>query len=333
MRAELRADNRSIFSRSLERAIDEALERGEQAILFLNRRGRATFVLCRDCGLVVHCPRCDVPLTTHGSQATLVCHHCGHREPSPRTCSRCAGKRIRHFGLGTEQVEHEVHSRWPDVRTLRWDRDTTHNHAAHAAILDVFSAGLAHVLVGTQMIAKGLDLPLVTVVGVISADTALNLPDFRAAERTFQLLEQVAGRAGRGLRGGRVVVQTYHPDHYAVRAVEDHDYEGFAREELDYRRRLDYPPFVRLARLLYLHKEAHRAEVAAQDMAGRLREALKQGGLPPTDLIGPAPAFFARLRDFYRWQIFVRHADPPAFLRAVGIPPGWQVDVDPVSVL
>jgi len=333
MRAELRSGNRSIFSRALERALDEALGRKEQAILFLNRRGKATFLLCRDCGYAPRCPQCNVPLVYHSTKKTLVCHHCGHREPPPDRCPRCGGTRIRYFGLGTERVEQEVHRRWPDARTLRWDRDTARDHAAHAAILHLFSAGLAHILVGTQMVAKGLDLPLVTVVGVISADTALNLPDFRAAERTFQLLEQVAGRAGRGLRGGQVVIQTYHPDHYAIRAVERHDYVGFAQKELSFRRQVDYPPYVRMARLLYRHSDPRRAQVAAENLAERLRRELTRRGLPTTDLIGPAPAFFARLRGLHRWQIILRHADPPAFLRDAGIPTGWLVDVDPVSVL
>jgi len=333
MRAELKAGNRSIFSRALQEAMDEALERGEQVILFLNRRGRATFVLCRDCGYVSRCPRCDIPLTLHGRRGQLICHHCGHREPPPEECPRCGSTRIRHFGLGTEGVEAAVRERWPQARLLRWDRDTARTAEAHWTILQRFSDGQADVLVGTQMIAKGLDLPLVTVVGVISADTGLNLPDFRAAERTFQLLEQVAGRAGRGLRGGRVVLQTYHPDHYAIRAVERHDYEGFAQEELAFRRRVDYPPYVRMARLLYRHPDPRRAEVAARNLADRLREALAGNGLPPTDLIGPAPAFFARIRGRYRWQLIIRHTDPPAFLRAVGLPPGWQVDIDPVDVL
>jgi primosomal protein N' (replication factor Y) len=333
MRAELRAGNRSIFSRALARGLDGALERGEQAILFLNRRGTATFVLCRDCGHVTRCPRCDVPLTYHEARTSLVCHHCGHREPPPEQCPRCGGRRIRRFGLGTAGLEAAVRDRWPDARLLRWDRDTARSAEDHWSILQRFSDGQADVLVGTQMIAKGLDLPLVTVVGVVSADTALNLPDFRAAERTFQLLEQVSGRAGRGLLGGRVVVQTYHPDHYAVRAVERHDYEGFAQAELRFRREVDYPPYVRMARLLYRHREARRAQVAAQDLARELREALAREGLPSTDLIGPAPAFFARLRGRWRWHVILRHADPPAFLRSVGVPPGWRVDVDPVSVL
>ncbi|MGD1995620.1 MAG: primosomal protein N' [Anaerolineae bacterium] len=333
MRAELRAGNRSIFSRALAQALDEALGKGEQAILFLNRRGTATFVLCRDCGYVARCPDCDVPLTYHGPRASLICHHCSHREPPTKRCPRCGGTRIRHFGLGTQGLEEAVRERWPGARLLRWDRDTARSSEAHWTILQRFSEGQADVLVGTQMIAKGLDLPLVTVVGVISADTALNLPDFRAAERTFQLLEQVAGRAGRGLRGGRVVLQTYHPNHYAIRAVEQHDYEGFAREELAFRRQLDYPPYVRVARLLYRHRSRQRAEAAAEDMAEQLRDALSRTGLPPTDLIGPAPAFFARIRGRYRWHIILRHADPPAFLRSVGIPPDWRVDVDPENVL
>ena len=248
--------------------MDEALDQGEQVILFLNRRGTATFVLCRDCGYVSRCPRCDIPLTYHGPRAVrpsahggarLVCHHCNHREPQPDRCPQCESKRIRYFGLGTEKVEQTIHQRWPDVRTLRWDHDTARNHAAHATILHLFSTGLAHVLVGTQMVAKGLDLPLVTVVGVISADTALNLPDFRSSERTFQLLTQVAGRAGRGLLGGRVVLQTYHPDHYAVVAAAAHDYAGFASQELAFRREQGYPPYRRLAKLVYEDTSLSRA--------------------------------------------------------------------------
>ncbi len=333
LRAELRAGNRSIFSRALQRAMDEALNRDEQIILFLNRRGTATFVLCRDCGYVPHCPHCDTPLTYHRARAQLACHHCNHREPQPERCPKCGGKRIRYFGLGTERVEREIHRRWPDTRTLRWDRDTARDHAAHATILHLFSTGLAHVLVGTQMIAKGLDLPLVTVVGVISADTAINLPDFRSGERTFQVLTQVAGRAGRGLLGGRVILQTYHPDHYAVVAAADHDYATFAAQELAFRREQGYPPYRRLAKLVYEDASPSRAQARAERMAEILRRTLGRQGLPPTDLMGPAPPFFARLRDRYRWQLLLRHSDPATFLRSVEIPAGWQVDVDPVDVL
>jgi primosomal protein N' (replication factor Y) len=333
LRAELRAGNRSIFSRALQQVVDEALGRGEQAILFLNRRGTATFVLCRDCGHVLRCPRCETPLTYHGPRAHLVCHYCNHRQPQPEECPQCGGDRMRYFGLGTERVEQEVHRRWPEARTLRWDRDTARNHAAHAAILHLFSTGLAHVLVGTQMIAKGLDLPLVTVVGVISADTALNLPDFRASERTFQLLAQVAGRAGRGLLGGRVILQTYHPDHYAIVAAAAHDYAGFAARELAFRREQGYPPYRRLVKLVYEHASPSHAQAEAEALAKSLRDALTRRGLSATDLIGPAPAFFARLRGRYRWQLLLRHADPAEFLSAIQIPAGWRVDVDPVSVL
>jgi primosomal protein N' (replication factor Y) len=333
LRAELRAGNRSIFSRALQRAMDEALSRGEQVILFLNRRGSATFVLCRDCGHVMRCPRCDAPLTYHTPRARLVCHHCNYRQAQPDRCPQCSGKRIRYFGLGTERVEQFVRDRWPDARLLRWDRDTARTHAAHANILQRFVDGAADVLVGTQMIAKGLDLPLVTVVGVISADTALNLPDFCSGERTFQLLTQVAGRAGRGLLGGRVVVQTYHPDHYAVVAASGHDYAGFAAQELAFRREQGYPPYRRLAKLVCDDASPSRAQFRAEELAEMLRDELVRWGLPATDLIGPAPPFFARLRDRYRWQVLLRHSDPPNFLQTVQIPLGWHVEVDPVSVL
>ncbi len=344
LRAELRAGNRSIFSRTLQRTMDEALGRGEQVILFLNRRGSATFVLCRDCGYVVRCPHCDVPLTYHTTTAKtvatkkrartrLICHHCNYREPQPERCPQCGGRRIRYFGLGTERVEKAVRARWPEARLLRWDRDTARTHEAHSNILQRFAGGAADVLVGTQMITKGLDLPLVTVVGVISADTALNLPDFRSSERTFQLLAQVAGRAGRGLLGGRVVIQTYHPDHYAIVAASRHDYEAFAERELAFRREQGYPPYIRLAKLIYEDTNYSRAQARAKDLSSTLRDALAHDGLPATHLLGPAPPFFARLRGRYRWQILLRHPDPPAFFADIHIPDGWHVEVDPVSVL
>jgi primosomal protein N' (replication factor Y) len=333
LRAELRAGNRSIFSRALQGAMDEALKQGEQVILFLNRRGTATHVLCRDCGYVPHCPRCDTPLTYHRSRARLVCHHCNHRQPQPDRCPQCGSVRIRYFGLGTEQVEKAVHQRWPDVRTLRWDRDTARHHTAHAAILHLFSTGLAHVLVGTQMIAKGLDLPLVTVVGVVSADTALNLPDFRSGERTAQLLTQVAGRAGRGLLGGRVIIQTYHPEHAAIVAAAAHDYAGFAARELAFRRDQGYPPYRRLVKLSCEDDGFSRARAKANAFASTLREALERQSIPTTDLIGPVFPFFARLRGRYRWQMLLRHSDPAGFLSSIPIPPGWRIDIDPMSVL
>jgi primosomal protein N' (replication factor Y) len=216
---------------------------------------------------------------------------------------------------------------------MRWDQDVARSHAAHTAIMGAFVRGEVDVLVGTQMIARGLDVPKVTVVGVISADTALNLPDFRATEWTFQLLAQVAGRAGRGLLGGKAFIQTYHPDHYAVRHAAEHDYEGFARRELAFRRRTGYPPAIRLVRLVTSHRDSRKAQRAAEHLASILRHALAREGLPRTDLIGPAPAYFARVRGRTRWQLLLRSVDPPAFLRKVEMPSHWQVDVDPVSVL
>ena len=234
LRQELRAGNRSIFSRPLQEALRRTLEANEQAILFLNRRGAATFVLCRDCGYVARCPNCETPLTLHrkmtgktaSSPGNLVCHHCNHQQQSPSHCPDCGGQRIRYFGLGTERVEDAVRELYPEARLLRWDRDTA-TGPDHERHLQAFVDHRVDVLIGTQMIAKGLDLPLVTLVGVISADTALYLPDYGAAERTFQLLTQVAGRAGRSLRGGQVIVQTYNPDHYAIQAASRHDYATF----------------------------------------------------------------------------------------------------------
>jgi primosomal protein N' (replication factor Y) len=346
LRQELRAGNLHIFSRALQQALGEVLARGEQAILFLNRRGNATFVLCRDCGLVLKCPHCDAPLTQHlvrdrregardGARYArrLVCHHCNHRTPVPSHCPACGGRRIRYFGLGTQRVEGAMYELFPAARILRWDRDTSRRRGAHELILERFASGQADVLIGTQMIAKGLDLPLVTLVGVISADTALNLPDFRAAERTFQLLAQVSGRAGRGLLGGRVIVQTYNPDHYAIQAAARHDYAAFAERELLFRQEQAYPPFRRLARLEYRHRKAEQARMAAQSLARDLRAALVARGLPPEDLVGPAPAFFAKRRDLYRWQIILRADDPADVLRQVEISAGWRIDIDPVSVL
>jgi primosomal protein N' (replication factor Y) len=333
LRAELKAGNRSIFSRPLQAAVDGALAAGEQVILFLNRRGTATHLFCRDCGWVANCPRCDAPLTYHAGSASLICHRCGYHRPMVQRCPQCGSTRVKPFGLGTEGLLAKVAERWPKARLLRWDQDVARTHRDHAALLGRFAAGEAEILVGTQMVARGLDLPNVTVVGVVSADVGLHLPDFRAAERTFQLLAQVAGRAGRGLRGGRVIIQTYHPQHYVIRFAAAHDYEGFARHELAFRREAIYPPYIRLARLLFRHSRAERAQAEAERMGRLLRDRVEAAGLPTTTLIGPAPAFFYRRRGRYRWQIIVRHFDPADFLRGVDFPPGWQVEIDPIDLL
>ncbi len=333
LRAELRTGNRSVFSRPLQAAVDEALGRKEQVILFLNRRGSATHTFCRDCGWVATCPRCDAPLTWHKGSGALICHRCGYHRPMVERCPQCGSSRVKAFGLGTEGLLARVAERWPQARVLRWDRDVARTHRDHAALLNRFATGEADILVGTQMVARGLDLPGVTVVGIVSADVGLHLPDFRAGEWTFQLLAQVAGRAGRSLRGGRVILQTYHPDHPVIRFAAAHDYEGFARRELAFRREALYPPFIRLARLLFSHSRAERAEAEARSMARQLRQRLAVEGLPRITLIGPAPAFFYRRRGRYRWQIIVRHFDPPALLRGLTFPPGWQVEIDPLDLL
>ena len=344
LRAELRAGNRSIFSRALQSALAETLEHHQQAILFLNRRGAATFILCRDCGQVLKCPRCDVPFTYHtngqsrithheSGRGLLICHHCSRHEEVPKKCPRCGSHRIRYFGVGTQRVQEALHELFPGVRTLRWDRDTTGSAASHDVLLEQFINHEADVLVGTQMVAKGLDLPLVTLVGVISADTSLHLPDFRASERTFQLLTQVAGRAGRSILGGRVIIQTYNPDHYAIQAASRHDYEGFYQQETVFRREQGYPPFARLARLVYRHRDETRCAAEVQRLADLLRLEVRRQGLADVSLIGPAPCFFHRLQGRYRWQIVLRAPDPAALLRAFELPPGWQVDIDPVGML
>jgi len=329
MRLELKLGNRSIFSLALQTAVEEALARHEQVMLFLNRRGTATHVFCRDCGWVATCRRCAIPLTLHAGIGQLVCHHCGQRRALPARCPECGSTRVKAFGLGTEGLEAQTRERWPQARLLRWDRDAVRDLTTHATLLARFAAGEADILIGTQMLARGLDFPRVTVVGIVSADTGLQLPDFRAAERTFQLLTQVAGRAGRSYLGGQVFLQTYHPEHYVFQYVLHRDYAGFAERELAGRRSLAYPPAVHLVRCVYRHPQEERARSAAE----RFAQALRQQGLAETDLIGPAPAFFARLRGRSRWQILIRCADPLALVRTLAIPPGWSVEIDPYEVL
>ena len=333
LREELKAGNRSIFSRPLARGIREALDSGEQVVLFLNRRGTASFVQCRDCGYVAECRSCSVALTYHEPERALVCHYCNRRAPLPASCPRCEGDRIRMLGLGTERVEEEVKKAFPAARTLRWDRDVTRGRDTHESILARFLAHEADVLIGTQMVAKGLDMPLVTLVGVISADTSLHLPDFRAGERTFQLLEQVAGRAGRGAKGGRVVIQTYTPEHPAIESAARHDYRGIAEREIAFRRRLGYPPFGRLAMITLSHTGAEYAREQAAATAQELKQKRRDLGLANIDILGPSPAFAHRVRGRWRWNILLRGSDPATILRGFPLRRGWTVDVDPISIL
>jgi primosomal protein N' (replication factor Y) len=333
MREELKAGNRGIFSHDLLQALGETLERGEQAILFLNRRGTATYVFCRNCGYALKCPQCDNPLTFHvEKKERLVCHHCGYTRQKPRKCPECGSTQIREYGLGSERVETEVGQLFPGARVLRWDWETTRQKDAHEIILSHFAAHRADVLVGTQMLAKGLDLPLVTLVGVVLADVGLSLPDPFAAERVFQVLTQVAGRAGRSTRGGQVILQTFQPEHPVIQAASEHDYAGFYQQELEGRRVLGYPPFGRLVRLEYRHRENMRVETESRRMASRLKSRIEAEGRLQTTLVGPAPCFFSKLRGEYRWQIILRGPNPVDILRNQRFD-GWRVEVDPTSLL
>jgi len=348
MRDELKSGNRGIFSRELSAALEDVLARGQQAILFLNRRGTATYVFCRECGAALKCPNCETPLTLHVDRLEssridtlqppiqpanmLTCHRCNYHRRMPEKCPACGSEQIRAYGLGSEKVEAEVQARFPAARTLRWDWETTRQKDAHEIILSHFAAHRADVLIGTQMLAKGLDLPLVTLVGIILAEVGLNLPDPFAAERTFSLLTQVAGRAGRSSLGGRVILQTFQPESYVIQAAARHDVAGFHARELEERRRLGYPPFNRLVRLEYRHFNAAKAETEARRVAEKISQRLATGNYPLTTLIGPAPCFFARLDGLYRWQIVLRGPDPASLLQDKP-PAGWRVEVDPLSLL
>ncbi|MDQ2744893.1 MAG: primosomal protein N' [Chloroflexota bacterium] len=332
MRQELRSGNRSIFSTLLLEALGETLARSEQSLLFLNRRGSATVVICRDCGYVARCPSCDIPFTYHATATRLICHRCDRRVPSPRICPTCSSPRIRYLGVGTQRVEEEVKRLFPQSRVLRWDRDVTGGKESHGRILGGFARHEADILVGTQMIAKGLDFPLVTLVGVISADTGLHMPDFRAPERSFQLLTQVAGRAGRSSLPSQVVVQTYTPDHYAVQAAKDHDYHRFVAEEMGFRQSARYPPLARLVRLVYSAGTESQCQDQATGLRAVLERAIEVERIAGAEVIGPAPCFVARVNNRYYWQIIIRSiGDPHPLLDHV--PAGWSIDVDPVDLL
>lgn len=333
MREELKTGNRGIFSRALAESLAETISRGEQAILFLNRRGTATYIFCRDCGYVVKCPRCETPLTLHiDEKEKLLCHRCGYERQMPKTCPECNGKNIRAYGLGSEKVEAEVQAMFPQAQTLRWDWETTRKKDAHEMILTHFANHQADILVGTQMLAKGLDLPLVTLVGIVLADVGLNLPDPFASEKVFQTLTQVAGRAGRSARGGKVILQTFMPEHYAIQSASQHDVNGFYEQELNYRKQLGYPPFTRLARLEYRHADSAKAEDESQKTASRLKVKIEAEARHQTELIGPVPSFFSKMDGVYRWQIIVRGPDPVSLLRDIKLN-DWRVEIDPVSLL
>jgi primosomal protein N' (replication factor Y) len=279
------------------------------------------------------CPQCDNPLTFHiEAKERLVCHHCSYTRLKPKKCPECGSAYIREYGLGSERVETEVGKLFPGTRVLRWDWETTRQKDAHEIILSHFANHRADVLVGTQMLAKGLDLPLVTLVGVVLADVGLNLPDPFSSERVFQVLTQVAGRAGRSVRGGQVVLQTFQPEHPVVQAASGHDYAGFYEQELSSRKNLGYPPYGRLVRMEYRQRENERAQAEAGKTARRLKSRIEAGGHIQTTLVGPVPCFFSKLRGEYRWQIILRGPNPAEILQDQRFD-GWRVEVDPTSLL
>jgi len=313
MRDELKQGNRSMFSKGLYKAIEERLHKKEQTILFLNRRGYATFVMCRTCGYVAQCPHCDISLTYHQKSHAMRCHYCGYAERELKRCPSCDSEHIRHFGTGTQRVEEELYKLFPSIRVIRMDVDTTTAKGAHEKLLTAFRNKQGDVLLGTQMVAKGLDFPDVTLVGVIAADTVLGLPDFRAGERTFQLLTQVAGRAGRHLLPGQVFVQTYMPEHYAIQAASRHDYAAFAEQELEARKARGYPPYHKMMLITFMHEQVPPLIRAASSFAEELRKrgaALLVRGdshLPCIDVLGPVASPIPRIKDRYRFQCVVKY--------------------------
>jgi len=333
LRAELAAGNRGLLSGALRQALTE-LGPGERAILVINRRGTASVIVCRDCGFVQRCPECERTLVYHQAGASLRCHHCGTASPLASRCPQCRSPRIRYLGGGTQRVEEEVKATFPNLRVGRLDRDVAERKGAVERLLDAFAEGRLDVLVGTSLVAKGLDVPEVTLVGVVSADIALNLPDERATERTYQLLTQAVGRAGRGERPGRAIVQTYQPEHPAVRAVADGDASAFYEAELAVRRRFGSPPFGRLVKLTVGLPDRPAAEREAAAMAERLRDAALAASMAGNRVavLGPAPAYVARRAGRWRWNVVLRGDDPRQLLAP---PPGspWSIDVDPDSLL
>ncbi len=306
MRKELTVrGNRSIFSLRLQHSMQKRLDRKEQVILFLNRRGFSTFVLCRKCGQTMRCPFCDVSFTYHSKTGRLHCHYCNYQEEKPQVCPKCQSHQVGYLGAGTQKVESELRRLLPEARIGRMDSDTTRRKRSYGQILSSFQKHDIDILVGTQMIAKGLDFPKVTLVGVISADTALNLADFRASERTFQLLTQVAGRAGRGDIHGQVIIQTYNPEHYSIQAARLHDYVNFYQQEIEFRRELGYPPFSHLINVTLQSADANRLRKVAGKL-GRILEANKEEGI---DVLGPAPAPLTRIKGKWRWQIILKGSE------------------------
>ncbi|PQG98524.1 primosomal protein N' [Enterococcus faecium] len=307
MREEFQNHRTSTFSANLQEKIQNRLDKKEQTVLLLNRRGYSSFVMCRDCGFVLLCPNCDISLTLHMDTRSMRCHYCGHEEPIPNRCPNCGGNKIRYYGTGTQKVEEELRELYPQARILRMDVDTTRRKGAHEQILQKFGAKEADILLGTQMIAKGLDFPEVTLVGVLNADTSLNLPDFRSSEHTFQLLTQVSGRAGRAEKAGEVVIQTFNPQHYAIELAKKQNYEQFYQQEMHVRHRGGYPPYYFTVKITASHPEEQVAAKKIFQIANQLKEVLS----PQSLLLGPTPSMILRVKNRYYYQLIIKYKHEP----------------------
>ena len=307
MKEEYAKKNTSTFSEVLKEKIADRLDKKEQIVLLLNRRGYSSFLMCRDCGYVLQCPNCDISLTLHMDTKTMRCHYCGHEEKIPYRCPDCGSNKIRYYGTGTQKVEVELQELFPEARILRMDVDTTRKKGAHERILTAFGKQKADILLGTQMIAKGLDFPNITLVGVLNADTALNLPDFRSSERTFQLLTQVSGRAGRAEKAGEVVVQTFNPEHHAIVLAQQQDYETFFKKEMFMRHQSGYPPYFFTLKITCSHPE----EASAAKRMFQISESIKQRLSPQSILLGPVPSSVARIKNRYYYQLIIKYKNEP----------------------
>ncbi|MGL5078175.1 MAG: primosomal protein N', partial [Waterburya sp.] len=340
LRQELSRGNRSIFSLSLQKAIAEMQAQGQQGILFIPRRGHSTFVSCRSCGYVIECPDCDVSLSYHyaheGATKLLRCHYCNHTRVQPNNCPECGSPYLKFFGSGTQKVTQELAKLFPDLRTIRFDSDTTRNKGAHRQLIDRFTNQEADILIGTQMLTKGLDIAGVTVVGIVAADGLLHRSDYRAAERAFQTLTQVAGRAGRGNIPGKVIVQTYSPEHPVIQAVKTHDYQSFSTTELSQRAELNYPPYGNLILIKLSSVDPQAVEQAAMNLGNRLNDILSS----EYTILGPAPANIMRVARRYRWQILLKfpkeaQVNSPDFSNLRSYLPlsvSMTIDVDPINI-
>jgi primosomal protein N' (replication factor Y) len=334
-----------LISEKVRIALQKNIEDKKQSLLFLNRRGFANFILCPECGFTLKCPNCSVTLTYHLRDYSLQCHYCDYRIKAPGDCPQCGGHRLQGMGIGTERLEEEIRALFPKTEVGRMDRDTTSRKRSHYQILKKLEAGKIDILVGTQMIVKGHDFPNVTFVGVVSADTSLHFPDFRSSERTFQLLTQVAGRAGRGETFGEVLIQTFNPDHYSIVKAKDHDFIGFYQEEMEFRKALEYPPFSRLINFRLVGNSEKKTKMIAEEMGRIAQSLLRKGFRKGIEILGPSTAPFAKMRGKFRWQMLAKGKSPQllhkfaeelplrleAHLKGKGV--NLDIDVDPISIL